>query len=501
MTAPYGLLNFDQPSAITSLLQQMSQPPSSPMMTPAEPPPPPSMPRITAPVMAPPQAERPHMLHRIAGLLGSLGGAGVGAVKSIGELGTPGGYEGILSPQEMEQAKPNRLHNIITALQGNSPSDVYQGRLNNIADMHEKARGLTEQKRLDGVRANMASMFTPKPGASQDDVRDMNEQMFSYAIRNRDFATAKLLETSNVEAMKRQHAMPVLHEVEGKGWWDMTDPKNPHPVVMSDPNSKNKQIVNAQEGIFEMKADGLYDAATGQKYTGKTVHPVSLAPSYTPITLGGGDGQPAVVKAFDTKSGTAGATIGEAKPAVTRVENAMQTAAKARLEAAVSEMNNAHNGMAEFEQKLKSGKISINGLSQFAGATANSFTHDDPASRLVQSAALSTLNRVNPELARYIRRGLSFAEGESMVSQRPSDFRTKMAAFLSTAASGASPEMIADIESRRTSILNPLNATVKSSSAPSVSPLRAKYDAAAAHLKAQGKTPEQIKAIIHEPPP
>lgn len=156
------------------------------------------------------------------------------------------------------------------------------------------------------------------------------------------------------------------------------------------------------------------------------------------------------------------------KPAkvTTRLESATNTAATARLQAAVSEMNNAHKGMEEFEQGLKSGKYTINGMEQLGGRVANSFTHDDPISMGIQSTALAALNRTNPALARYIRRGLSFAEGESMISQRPSDFRTKMAAFLSTAASGASPEMIGDIESRRTSILNPLNETVGASKAP-----------------------------------
>lgn len=160
--------------------------------------------------------------------------------------------------------------------------------------------------------------------------------------------------------------------------------------------------------------------------------------------------------------------VGQKAKTTTRIESATNTAATARLTAAVSEMNNANAGMAEFEAGLKSGKYTINGLQQFAGRIANSFTHDDPLSMTLQSASLATLNKTNPELARYIRRGLSFAEGESMISQRPSDFRTKMSAFLSQAASGASPEMIADIESRRMSILNPLNAVVgqKKSQAP-----------------------------------
>lgn len=176
------------------------------------------------------------------------------------------------------------------------------------------------------------------------------------------------------------------------------------------------------------------------------------------------------------------------------IESAMNTAAKARLQAAVGEMNNAHNGMAEFEKSLADGTRKISAPAQLLQRVGNAFTHDDPLSQLTQSGALSALNASDPLLARYIRRGLSFAEGESMISQRPSDFRTKMAAFLSTAASGASPEMIHDIQSRRTSILNPLNETVmpgagsRTGNAPTSSrpsPAQTLWDAA---VKLHGQT-------------
>lgn len=152
---------------------------------------------------------------------------------------------------------------------------------------------------------------------------------------------------------------------------------------------------------------------------------------------------------------------GQQAKTTTRVESATNTAAQARLEAAVSEMNNAHSNMSKYEARLANGTAKINAGAQVLGRVANAFTHDDPLSQLTQSGALSALNKTDPDLARYIRRGLSFAEGESMISQRPSDFRTKMAAFLSQAGSNASPEMIADIQGRRNSILTPLNGVVK----------------------------------------
>lgn len=212
--------------------------------------------------------------------------------------------------------------------------------------------------------------------------------------------------------------------------------------------------------------------------------------SYTPVTLGGENGQPPVIKPFNTRTGEVGPVVGTAKPAVTRVESAMNVASNARLTAAVSEMNNAHDNMDQYEAELASGQANINGLQQFLAATGSSFSHDDPASRLVQTQALALLNSSNPELARYIRRGLSFAEGESMVSNRPSDFRTKMSQFLSTAASGASPDMIQDIQSRRKALLDPLNAAVSNRGSTTGTPV-AHVPAAAAGSRA-AKPPSQL---------
>jgi hypothetical protein len=225
----------------------------------------------------------------------------------------------------------------------------------------------------------------------------------------------------------------------------------------------------------------------------------SLAPPPASFSFGTGI-DPSTNTPFVTRQNTrtgAVETTDVGKPAAAGVGSAINRAANARLSAAVSEMNNAHAGLGEYEAALVSGKANISGLSQFLSATANSFTHDDPASRAIQSTALAVLNRKNPDLGRYIRRGLSFAEGESMITQRPSDFRTKMAAFLSMAATNASPEMVADIQSRRNSIMGPLNETVKPTSATVRKPMsKAAYDKA----RAAGYTDAEIQEQGYQRP-
>ncbi len=505
MTAPYGLFNDpgesgafgQQPGAIASLLSSMATPPVQSI--PQGPggagmaPPPQAAP---LPPMAAP--ERPHMLHRIAGLLGSLGSNVAGTVQGFATTDTPQGYEGLLSQQEAEGAKGNRLQNILTALGGVDPHVAYQGRLDHIIALHGAASQLAEQKRLDAVRANMAEQFTPKPGASQDDIRDLNERMYAYAIRNNDPTTAKLLESSNVEAMKRVKSPgAVLHEGPNNSWWDLTDPNKPRQIVAGGETTKNKQIVNAQEGIFEMRADGLYDAATGAKYTGKTLHPVQLAPNLTTFQ----DYNPAdptaapTTKLLNPRTGQVGPAIGSGKASVTKAESVTNMAKEMLVKSGVSQMENADGAMRAYEEKLISGKASISGLSQFLGATGANFSHDDPASRAIQAASLAVLNRTNPDLARYIRRGLEYAQGESQVTSRPSDFRIKLSDFLSTASSGANADMIGDVQNTRHMIVAPMRASLDaagktSGMAPSpsrgASALQEKYDAAAAHLKAKG---------------
>lgn len=196
--------------------------------------------------------------------------------------------------------------------------------------------------------------------------------------------------------------------------------------------------------------------------TGGGAAPASTAaPTTTPAqpTFGAKDhytfptGAEGVLRA-NTVTGEVTPTGQAGKPAVLR---ATDIGAKARLRAGISEMNNSHTNMSDYERQLMEGKANISGLSGFLGRAANTFTHDDPASQALQSSALDLLNNQNPELARYIRRGLSFAEGEGMISQRPSDYRTKMAAFLSQAGAGATPEMIRDIQGRRNAIMTPLN--------------------------------------------
>lgn len=266
---------------------------------------------------------------------------------------------------------------------------------------------------------------------------------------------ANILHTNAETDKLRQPTPPTKNIMKGPGGAliDLTDAEHPRTVAPAIPKPP------APEPVVPIMQGGKRVYAPRSQAAGKEAPaPNPPAGDRTLVQIQGEDGNPIWVPREQA--------IGKQAKTTTRVESATNTAAQARLEAAVSEMNNAHANMSEYETKLATGKARIGASGQLLSRVANAFTHDDPISQLTQSGALAALNQTDPELARYIRRGLSFAEGESMVSQRPSDFRTRMAAFLSTAAANASPEMIQDIAGRRTAILNPLNKTIGGGKSP-----------------------------------
>lgn len=414
------------------------------------------MPAITSanlPQMAPPPAMQPQGQN----ILGSIHDKIGGLLDSI-RPSAPSGFEGLLSPDEIKSARPSLLQSLIGGPDAPSASDRYRSNLENIVKMKGLASSTMEHRRVMDARRNMATLFPMSPDDTIDQTRTKLAQMYAYAMAHGDEETMKDVGSRLSSIFTQPHTPSALHEIPGKGLYDVSDPKNPKLVVASE---RTPHIVNAQEGVFEQKEDGLYNAATGQKWTGGTVHPVPLAPSFTPQTVSGPDGTP-VVRPFNTKEGTMGAPVAVGKP-TSHAQTAQNQAADALLRSSASEMANADKFMREYEAKLVNGTASINGLSQLVGGVGNTFTHDDFASRAIQNASLIALSKVNPELARYIRRGLSFAEGEAGISKRPSDFRTKMATFLSTATSGASPEMITDIQGRRHSILGPIQSVLSGS--------------------------------------
>lgn len=101
-------------------------------------------------------------------------------------INEPAGYRGLLSPEEIQSAKPGILES--------GAGESWARRLDHILAVKHEATADAEQKRIMQARHNMAGLFNPAPGETDDDRNSRYNAMYDYAIRNGDFELAKHLE-------------------------------------------------------------------------------------------------------------------------------------------------------------------------------------------------------------------------------------------------------------------------------------------------------------------
>jgi len=123
----------------------------------------------------------------------------------------------------------------------------------------------------------------------------------------------------------------------------------------------------------------------------------------------------------------------------------------------MNEMLLADRAMQDFENKFKAGQIKITLGQNVLKKLASDFSNESTAlDKVMTSSAYQALANANPELVEYMRNVDAFAEGETMISSRPSNFRTKMAQFLSGIAAGSPVTVVSRVQQRRRGLLSPL---------------------------------------------
>jgi hypothetical protein len=174
VTAPYFSDNGmpGSPSAISALLQHLTQPPAmpgpqAPVSSGSPAPAPPGQVTLNGITMPAPQAapmpqvqappQPPGMLDRIKGLLDPRPAA-------------PSGYEGLLSDKEIQGAKPGVLQSLIGTPDAPSPTARYRSNLDHILELKQYAQGLSDQqtartnaRAIQSTRLQAGQMFAAKP--------------------------------------------------------------------------------------------------------------------------------------------------------------------------------------------------------------------------------------------------------------------------------------------------------------------------------------------------
>lgn len=126
-------------------------------------------------------------------------------------------------------------------------------------------------------------------------------------------------------------------------------------------------------------------------------------------------------------------------------------------ESAFNEMYIAHRNLQNYEQKVLSGQAKITVPEDILRKVAADFKNTNtPLSKAMQSAAYNQLAQMDPGLTEYMRNVDAFAEGEALMSNRASDYRTKMAQFLSGIASGSPDAVVRRVQQRRYGLLSPV---------------------------------------------
>lgn len=139
-----------------------------------------------------------------------------------------------------------------------------------------------------------------------------------------------------------------------------------------------------------------------------------------------------------------------------------------RAISAVAGMNDADQKMKRFELQIAEKKANYVDMDYFRGhlatlyndATkdAGIFGHIVPFfGTAVGSSVLARLNRTNPDLANYLQAASQWALEESLLSNRPSDFRVKMDEFISAIKPDAKVQSIHDLWRSRAVRLGALN--------------------------------------------
>lgn len=128
-----------------------------------------------------------------------------------------------------------------------------------------------------------------------------------------------------------------------------------------------------------------------------------------------------------------------------------------RTRAGMNEMLLADRSMRDFEEQFKSGQVKVTVGQRVLQKLATDFANEKtPIDKIVTSSAYKALAEANPALVEYMRNVDAFAEGETMISSRPSNFRTKMAQFLSGIAAGSPVEVVNRVQQRRRGLLAPM---------------------------------------------
>ncbi len=377
-----------------------------------------------------PQPEgQPGMFHRVVGNLLGI----PHAIASHAGPAIPPEYKvavqmGLIPQEVADAARPQFLSNIFDP-------EGYRNNLDKIMGVIGSGRTLAENQRLLAARRTVEQRY-PTPTPTGDPERDRQALQENLAQKY-----SAYLGTGDLEAMK-----DIGSSLRG---------------IMSAPPIQHNQIVPQGGTVVGPDGRPLYAAPVlpkdypPQPYVSKNgnstiwVKPGDpVPPGYrnaaqerTEITVQGANERAAMRPAGGGATGFGSAGIGGV----------------ARQAAAIVGLNNANERMTPFENAVATKTANYTGLDYWQGMRAKMYDAKGIKDEAIHADLYAKLNQENPDLANYLISAEQWALEDSQLSGRPSDFRTKLDAFVSAIGPRAGNKMIGDIQKFRSTRLESLN--------------------------------------------
>ncbi len=164
--------------------------------------------------------------------------------------------------------------------------------------------------------------------------------------------------------------------------------------------SPQRVMVDGVPAVVMMGGGLPPTTAQGQPITGKITPYVPPVRPGSAAGLGGGFGAGGIAGAGRTISGIAG-------------------------------LHNAHENMVTYENDVASGKAKFDGLDYYKKLQGQMYDEKGIINPAVHATVMANLGATNPDLANYLQSAEMWALEDASISNRPSDFRTKLDGFVS----------------------------------------------------------------------
>ncbi len=416
--------------------------------------------------------------------------AGIGLGNTIRNLLTgdaPQGYDSLLTPEQEQRAKPGLLQSIFgTVIGGPFASQMlYERNLGQAVDLGQLAskiqanrRQMAENARILAARQRMAQLFPQDPNAAPAQQKSQLIGMYNYAVANGDVDMAAKI-GARMNDMFKENANQTAPHVLAPG------------AALVGP--AGNLLYTNPEATKHQGAATTYQSPDGRQFR-------AFFPDQTP---------PPGWKPWARPAGTgSGMALGLGSGGIGTI---------ARQAGAIVGMGNANDVMVPFEQRVLAGQANYTGLDYYKGMWSKMYDASGHMDPVVHAGVYAKLNQENPELANYIAAAEQWALEDSQLSGRPSDFRTKLDAYISAIGPNAQKSTILQRQKFRATRLDELNkfrpameaagarmaaaagapvggagAAAPSSPPPVMSERQRLYDEAAAFLQKQGSAAAQI---------